>query len=45
MTIGVLNQKGAVGETTIAEKAALALALLLNATWIGLLGYELVWLL
>ena len=42
MTIGVLNQNGAVGETTIAVKAALALALLLNGAWIGLLGYELV---
>jgi hypothetical protein len=35
------NQNGAVGETTIALKAALALALLLNAVWVGLLGYRL----
>ncbi len=40
MTIGV-QSNGAVGETTIAVKAALALALLLNAVWIGLLGYRL----
>jgi hypothetical protein len=42
VTIGVLNQKADIGETTIGVKATLVIALLLNAAWIGLLGYQLV---